>query len=149
MSGRVSVTLADGRKVAGYRKTLRVNRRRSLIERTHALNDRAAKKLKSEWRVRVGFLIPNDILVSDGNHGVGVEVLVGGRFCQISGASADECFAKARNFFRTVGHNHPVRTILASIISLDWPDKHYGRFLTIVSIPSLIASGGPEPRVYQ
>lgn len=40
MSGRVRVTLADGRRVTGFRKTLRRNKRRDISE---AIAARAAK----------------------------------------------------------------------------------------------------------
>lgn len=147
MSGRVRVTLEDGRRVTGYRKTLRRNPRRPLIERLHSINQKCLRRFPSQWKVRIGFRLPEDYrgFVADGTHGSGINVLKG--FVQISGDSSVQCYQKARDFLATViGDN--VHTITTSVISIEHPGENYGRFLTTANGALFVTGGLSEPKVF-
>lgn len=149
MSGRVRVTLADGRRVVGYRKTLaRRSRARPLAERLHEKNERYRRKFPQGWKpdVRLGFDLPKDLapFVSSGSHGPGINVLLGG-FVQICHGSAEECFKSATQFLTTIAKGRAF-SVLAVISSSEFPDRRYCRHLSGGGM--VVSAGSVEPRVY-
>ena len=152
MSGRVLVTLSDGRTVRGFRKTLaRRQPKRPLLDRLYELNERRARQTPTRWcpEVRVGFLLPKDLcaFVSSGPHPGGVDVHRG--FVQITHGSADQCFERACGFLAAVARERPPFTIVASIISTATPGRGYGRHLTAVRGCLIVSGGVLDPRIYE
>lgn len=148
MSGRVRVTLADGRQVVGYRKTLIQRRRRTPSERATVLHNRVSRRFKTDWPVRVGFQLPKDIaaFVSDGPHGGRIFVLRG--YVQVAHASTIEAMREAERFLREVAHGKPSFDTIAVITSRDEP-RPFFRELVMVNEPSLVeCSASLKPRVY-
>jgi len=150
MSGRTPVILADGRRVTGFRKTLRrQSPKRPLLDRLHEINERQARRAPSGWEVRVGFLLPRTLcgFVASGPHGSGVTVTKD--FVQVSHSSADECFQRACDFLGIIARDRAAFTVTASIISLSRPGEHYGRHLTVSRGTLYVSSGVVPPKVYE
>jgi len=149
MSGR-ALHQRDGEWITNRKTDRRQSPKRPLIERLDALNVQYAKRYPTRWcpEVRMGFLLPKlwAPFVSSGPHGFGVKVIRG--FVQITNGSAEECFQSAINFCAVVGKGKPPEIILATIRSSTEPNKHHGRWLSVVNGAMVASSGHVEPRVY-
>jgi hypothetical protein len=104
MSGRSLVTLADGRVVRGFRKTLRRNpsRKPNVVTRNAPplATDPPPDPPSAEYPVRLTFLLPATILTAPGPHGFNTAVLPG-NVVRIRGRETRHCFALARGLPRT------------------------------------------------
>ena len=150
MSGRTLTTLADGRQVRGYRKTLRRVRRRGplgVIREPIAPSAILADRPSAEYPVRLTFLLPDTILVSPGPHGFNVMVLPGS-VVRIRGRAADHCFALARCFFAAIAGESAVAFTCHALIARDDDPWTYGRHITVVRGAMVVSGGLIEPRVY-
>lgn len=152
MSGRAIVNLEDGRTVRGYRKTLRRNRRRPLIERVHEANHRCRRRFPSKWvhDVRLGFFLPHTLqpFVASGPHGGNVNVSHG--FVQVMGGSTEECCITAEKFLVDVAKGKPAFTAIASVTSSRFPEKHYSRWLSVVNGALVVCAAClVEPKIYE
>lgn len=152
MSGRVHVTLPDGRRVVGFRKTLaRRSPRRHPLERLHDTNARCARRFPTTWArdVRLGFLLPPFLqpFVASGPHGHSINIIKG--FVQVRHGSFEECCVSAEHFFVDVAKGKPAFTVLASVISNQAPGAHYGRYLSVVNGAMVVCGGAVEPRIYE
>lgn len=152
MSGRTRVTLADGREVIGYRKTLIRRRRRPLIDRVHEANHRCRRRFASKWvhDVRLGFFLPRALqpFVASGPHGGNVNVLHG--FVQVMGGSTEECCITAEKFLADVAKGRPAFTAIASLTSSRFPGEHWSRWLSVVNGALVVCPAGlVEPKIYE
>lgn len=130
MSGRVRVRQPDGRVTTGYRKTPRINQRRTPEERAEIKNLALARRFASAWRMRLSFALPQDVLISDGNHGIGVEVFKG--WMHISADSTCECYAKAKTFIVSIAEmNMRHLNIVGAVRHLE-TNKHYTCILSYI-----------------
>lgn len=150
MSGRARVTLADGRSVVGFRKTLVRRRRLDPAERVKRAHERCTKRFQSKWvrDVRLGFLLPRVLqpFVASGPHGHNVNVLHG--FVQIMHGSAEECFVSAEHFFADVARDREPFSVLACVTSKDAPGQHYWRNLCVVNGGMVVAAASVEPKIF-
>jgi hypothetical protein len=133
MSGRTPVTLSDGRRVTGFRKTLRRNPRRADLGRD-IIGPAAPNKSEtsSEYPVTLTFLLPKTILVSPGPHGFNTQILPNGEV-KIVGRSADHCTNLARALFGAIARERPGFSVKATYRYQNDPlDKQYVRWLTVI-----------------
>ena len=152
MSGRARVTLADGREVVGYRKTLARRRRRPLLDRVHEANHRCRRRFPSKWAhdVRLGFFLPRHLqaFVASGPHGGNVNVSHG--FVQVMGGSTEECCVTAEKFLFDVARGKPAFTAIASITSSQHPERHWSRWLSVVNGALVVCAAClVEPKIYE
>lgn len=99
--------------------------------------------------MRLGFFVPKALqpFVASGPHGHNVNVIHG--FVQVMHGSAEECFVSAEHFFMEVARGKAAFTVVASIISSEFPGRHYGRFLSVVNGAMVVSGGFVEPRIYE
>jgi hypothetical protein len=149
MSGR-ALHEREGVLITNRKTDRRQAPKRPLIERLDALNIKYAARYPTRWRpeVRMGFLLPKlwAPFVSSGSHGIGVNVIRG--FVQITNGSAGECFQSAIDFCAVVGKGRAPEIILATIRSSSEPDKHHGRWMSVVNGALVECSGHVQPRIY-
>ena len=110
MSGRSRVTLADGRRVRGFRKTLRRNPRSAV---------------RPEWRLVL--ILPPTIMVSPGPHGYGVNVTTGEKdavLLDVKTFSIDEAVQRAGDFLHRYARHLAPLSIVATITSPGLAGRH-------------------------
>jgi hypothetical protein len=146
MSGRAR-HWRDGELVTN-RKTDRRSPKRRPPERLHYLNDQCRRRFKSEWPVRLGFLLPKDLtpFVASGQHGPRVFVHRG--FVHIMGGWSEDCFIAAEKFFADVARGRPAFRVLAAI-SADNDPRRFTRCLVVVNGAMVVTAADIEPRIYE
>jgi hypothetical protein len=147
MSGRVRVTLADGRDVAGYRKTLRQNPRRTPIERRHALLREHMKPAGDELQVGFCFLLPETIapFTASGRHGFGVTVTKTDHMVVI-GKSSENCLYLTRSFLRGIAESKPAWCAGVTVASNEREDAVYERHLLVIAGVPALCNGNDPPK---
>lgn len=148
MSGRAR-HWRDGELVTNRKTDRRQRKARPVQERLQETNSRCTKRFKSGWRIRLGFWLPNEYrgFVSDGPHGIGVDVWKG--FVHVSNGSSDECFMSAANFLATIAKGRPSFSRLAILTSIEAQERPYFRNLTVVNGALVVSAPSLDPRVYE
>ncbi|HLH92087.1 MAG TPA: hypothetical protein VKX28_26945 [Xanthobacteraceae bacterium] len=147
MSGRVSVTLADGRHVVGYRKTLRRNARRTPQERRRALLAEHMKPAGEELQVGFCFVLPGSIapFTAPGRHGIGVLVTKTDHMV-VLGKSSDHCLYLIRAFLRGIAEEKPGWCAAVTVASNERPDAIYERHLLVLAGIPALCNGNDPPK---
>ena len=147
MSGRVRVTLADGRKVVGFRKSLRQNPRKPRPA-MGLDNARQVSRPCIEYPVVMTFHLPKTVMVAPGKHGFGVEVTDTKGQVTVRGRDADHTFELARPFLGTVAKDRPAFTMTAKL-TRHGDDRCYARHLTVLRGGLVVSGGHIVPKVFE
>jgi hypothetical protein len=147
MSGRVRTILSDGRRVTGFRKTLRTNPRRDPALRRQQLLRAALKPPGDEIQVGLCFRLPQSIepFVSAGIHGIGVTVKPKG-FVVIVGKTSDHDLYLARKFLLEPARDKPAFCTGATLIANSIPDQPCERHLLVIAGVPALCGGRAPPR---
>lgn len=146
MSGRVQVTLADGRRVTGFRKTLRQNVRRTPAERRRILLREHMKSAGEELQVGFCFLLPDSIapFTAPGRQGIGVTVTKTDHVV-VLGKSSEHCRYLTRCFLRVTEHKPGWCSALTTVDNRA-PDDFYDRWLLVLAGIPAVCNGNDPPK---